>query len=364
MTSVLFLELLRFDSDSDSVAFSKRRRHRVPVPLSVERLEDRTVPDATTNFVAAPTLIPVANAFSPFLTNTPVLVAGANYNAVSNQSLPLLTISAVNSLGQENQLDFLFGPNAVNSSGRGNPRARSWNPSAFGYGSGTKPGEPWAPAYMTLGLANPSAMPWGRTVGYGHGSGASSAEGGQAGPRPGGGGAAPLPGDTERPEKGKQGDVPRQDKDGEKKEQKKEEPKKGDQKQEVPKQKDQRKEQPKNGDQLQQRSGDKPDGSRDPARSTSSPVLPDRMEATLGLDANERRAAIDRILLRDSGDEKDESLPDGIAFIDPAILSGSLLLARAPSNPFSALLLVAESQSAADEGFAGGADGESMEGIE
>jgi len=367
MTSATFLELLSFDTFSDDAASAKRRRTRHPVPLFVEQLEDRTVPDATVGFsdplnLAAASFSPQPTAqFAPFLTATPVFVAGANYLPLSNQNLPLLTISGVNSVGPSAELYELFGLNAVNSSGQANPLAsRSWVPDAFGFGSGTQPGEPWAPAYMNVGLANQQGQqvsPWSRTISYGQGNGARTDGGNQAAPRRGG--ARPQqPGDANRPDKGNQPDAPKQDKGDGKKDQKEEAPKNADQKGKEQKKENPKKnpgnEQPKNAAPQEQPRGDKPDGT------TAS----DGSEASLGNDAKERMTTIDRILTGGKGEEQDGALLDGISLADPAVLPGSLLLSSAHSGPFSALLSTAASQPIADESFAGGSESEGMVGSE
>ncbi len=50
MSSASLLGLLNFDTPPDGTPSRQRRRHRLPVPLAVEQLEDRTVPDANINF--------------------------------------------------------------------------------------------------------------------------------------------------------------------------------------------------------------------------------------------------------------------------------------------------------------------------
>jgi hypothetical protein len=75
-------------------------------------------------------------------------------------------------------------------------------------------------------------------------------------------------------------------------------------------------------------------------------------------------ATIDRILTGSKGNEKDGALLDGVSLSDPAVIPGSLLLSSAQSAPFGALLSTAASQPTADEGFAIGADGDGMNGIE
>jgi len=367
MTSATFLELLSFDTLSDDSASPKRRRTRYPVPLFVEQLEDRTVPDATVGFngplnVAAISFSPQPNVqFAPFLTATPVFVEGANYLPWSNQNLPLLTISGVNSVGPSAELYELFGLNAVNSSGQANPLAsRSWVPDAFGFGSGTQPGEPWAPAYMNVGLANQQGQQtalWGRTITYGQGNGANTDGGNQAAPRQGG--AMPQqPGDANRPDKGNQPDAPKQNKDGGKKDQNEEAPKKGDQKDKEQKKEEPKKnpgnEQPKNAAPKEQRSEDKPDGL----------TYSDRPEALLGIDAKERMAAIDRILTCGKSEEKDGALLNGVSLADPAVLPGSLLLSASQTGRFSTLLATAANQPAADENFAGASGSVSSVGSE
>jgi hypothetical protein len=367
MTSAVLFELLNFDTSSDGIASHKRRRRRLPVPLVVERLEDRTVPDANINFNGPLTLVTLnpqpIDQFSPLFTATPALAAGVG---VGSQNVPLLTISGVNSVGPSTGLIDLFGPNAVNSSGPTSPSSRSWVPDAFGFGSGTQPGEPWAPAYMNLGLANQQnqqVLPWGRTITYGQASGARADGGNQA--APGGGGAAPQPGDANRPDNRNQPDAPKQNKEDGKKEQKEEGPKNADQKDKGPKKadpnkKDQKNEQPKSANPQEQLSSDKPDGTKGP----SSQLIPDRSGAIFGTDADERMTTIDRILTGSKGDEEDGALLDGVSLTDPTVLSGSLLLSSAYSGPFSALLPTAASQPTSDEGFAGGADGEGMNGSE
>jgi hypothetical protein len=368
MTSATFLDLLNFDTASDGAASSKRRRRRLPVPLALEQLEDRTVPDATVNFngplnVAAASFSPQPVQFAPFLTATPVFVAGANFLSLSNQNLPLLTISGVNSVGPSAGLTDLFGLNAVNSSGQANPLApRPWQQDAFGFGSGTEPGEPWAPAYMNVGLANQQGqaqnLPWGRTITYGQGSGARADGGNAAVPRAGGGGAAPQPGDANKPDKGDQPNAPKQKQEDDRKDRKEGGPKKDDQKdkgqkKEAPKQNDQ----PQNTGPKEQRPADKSGGVNDP----TSQVLLDRSGAILGIDAKERMATIDRILSDERGDEKDEAVLDGVSLTDPAVVAGSLLLNSVHAAPFAALF---PNEPTAEEAFAGGNDGESMSGTE
>ncbi len=275
------------------------------------------------------------------MTATPVFVAGANYLSLSNQNLPLLTISGVNSVGPSAELFELFGLNAVNSSGQANPLARrSWQNDAFGFGSGTQPGEPWAPAYMNVGLANRQGqaqnLPWGQTITYGQGMGTRTDGGNQAVPRAGGGGAAPRPGDANRPDRGNQPNPPKQNQEGDKKAKKQASPEKADQKDRdqkkaPPKQKDEGNKQPRGSERQEQRPGDKSDGAGGPR----SQILPNRLE-TLGTDAKERIATIDRILSGQRGDGKDGAIVDGVALSDPAVLSSSLLLASvsAHSGPF------------------------------
>ena len=124
--------------------------------LLVEWLEDRTVPSGGVNFlnpVNDPTLIP---------TLIVALESSESSAAVVAEPSPQLGLIGSSTPGQ----GLLPGPSP-------------WFPNAYGFGSGTQPGQPWAPAAYSVGSANQPSFPWGRTLAYGQGNGDSPAPGDQ-----------------------------------------------------------------------------------------------------------------------------------------------------------------------------------------
>jgi hypothetical protein len=308
--------------------------------LSVERLEDRTVPDVTGNFpvplnTATAAFSPGTNGvFVPLLTATPAFPNGASNLGNFSQFPPILSISAVDSLGQFNQLSQTDGANAVDSSGESNPLALVWTPNAWGFGSGTQPGQPWAPAYMTVGLANqPSSLPWGNaTVAYGPGLTVGPGQGNQAAPPPGPGGAGNPPGDLKKPDQGDQGNPRQKDKDHGQKGQQEEGPRKLEENDqgrndEGQREKGRQEERQQSGEQEDQRPNDQTKGVRDPARDLEGQAVPSRPEAALGA--------------------------SDAAFADPAVLWGTYLISPVDADTLSGLLLAPQGQPAADDGFTG-----------
>jgi hypothetical protein len=141
--------------------------------LLLERLEDRTVPN-----VAAFSLGAINNPTGPsfnlpqsgFVVVNPTFQSQSNgqQNTVAifgagqgNANASLVGAAAVNAFGRDpNSFSSLFPASSINSLGLGQvglPGNLTPTFGAFGFGSGTQPGAPWAPAAYNLGLANQQA---------------------------------------------------------------------------------------------------------------------------------------------------------------------------------------------------------------
>jgi len=131
--------------------------------MMLERLEDRTVPSAGFNVLGPPNN-PTVNAALPStglsIATTPGQVIGSSpfpttgATGLNGQFGLLVGSAAVNSLGLADASVRLFASSAVNSLGLFNQTVPAFAPDAYGFGSGTQPGAPWAPAAYNVGLAN------------------------------------------------------------------------------------------------------------------------------------------------------------------------------------------------------------------
>jgi hypothetical protein len=130
MSSTLRISRLSRSGKSAATAFRKSRRPINSRP-SLERLEDRNLLSVGTAF------------FGPV--NSPTVNA-----ALQDSGLIVVAVTQLQGHGN--------GTLGVNGSGVGNllqPTSTPlWIPGSFGVGSGTQPGQPWAPAAYTIGLTN------------------------------------------------------------------------------------------------------------------------------------------------------------------------------------------------------------------
>jgi len=129
--------------------------------MTLEQLEDRMVPSAaSSNMVAGvnnATVNPAPQSIGvvvPATTNAQQNnsgLAAATFPATSNTTV-LGVLAATQTQGQ---LYGQFRAVSVNSQGQIDQfNQMPWNNGAFGFGSGTQPGQPWAPAAYNVGLAN------------------------------------------------------------------------------------------------------------------------------------------------------------------------------------------------------------------
>jgi len=184
MTSPSWFRFLRFDSLLASSRGGRKPRHRIARRLlSLERLEDRMVPSTASSNVAGglnnATINPAPASIglvlpTPSQQNSGVAV-GAFPVAVPTTLLSIL--ATTQNLGQlSSQLQGL----SVNSLGQTNSfLLASYTTGAFGFGSGTQPGQPWVGAAYNVGLANHQFSfssnsdqgfqvppPWSRSINY------------------------------------------------------------------------------------------------------------------------------------------------------------------------------------------------------
>jgi hypothetical protein len=144
--------------------------------LLLEKLDDRTVPSGGFNFLNSVNNLSINTATA----SSEVVVVEATLQGQGN--VPDGTGDA-DSLGASSSLAPQLRPFGVPAPGQGLlPDQSPWFPNAYGFGSGTQPGQPWAPAAYSVGLANQPSFPWGPTVAYGRGSGNSPAQGDQPTP--------------------------------------------------------------------------------------------------------------------------------------------------------------------------------------
>jgi hypothetical protein len=196
---------------SPRASWRQRRRQPSRLHLFLERLEDRVVPDVSGNVLGGvdnPTVNPALASAGIVLPQFP----NGPQNGLIVQ--PFFT-AAPQGFGAGDQFDFSaqdqrvaqFRALGVNTQGQGNGFGQQlWISFALGFGSGTQPGEPWAPEYLSVNLTNRPSLPVARTVAYGPGmsSGPATGNRGGGGPAagnppaqpPGGGGGAKVPGDT------------------------------------------------------------------------------------------------------------------------------------------------------------------------
>jgi hypothetical protein len=127
---------------------------------SLEHLEERTLLDGSGALPGADTL---GSDFAPFSIGL-ALPTGANVpstTGVTTQVFPSsgaeMALGAASSLGSENQSNSQFRDFATNSEGVTDQVYQTTINlliNAYGFGSGTQPNRPWAPAAYNLGLAN------------------------------------------------------------------------------------------------------------------------------------------------------------------------------------------------------------------
>jgi hypothetical protein len=188
MTSPSWFRFLKLDFVFSSGKTGGSKPHHRPLRplLSLEQLEDRMVPSAAAANVGGgvnnPTVNPNPQSIGVFLPpsgnfqqNPSALGAAVFPNAVPTSALGILAATQ-----DQGHLYGQFRSVSVNSQGQVDPFILTpYTSGAYGFGSGTQPGQPWAPAAYNVGLANHQFSfssnsdqgfqvppPWSRSIDY------------------------------------------------------------------------------------------------------------------------------------------------------------------------------------------------------
>lgn len=187
---------------SGKAGYRKPRHRTGRALLSVERLEDRMAPAVAAANVAGglnnPTVNPAPQSIGVVLPTTAVNTLQNNNSGLAAGTFPSATdqtvLGVLAATQTQGQLYGQFKAVSVNSQGQADPFLLApYAATAYGFGSGTQPGQPWQGAAYNVGLANrqfsfssnsdsgiQAMPPWTRNIEYDQNTDPDTGEDGEA----------------------------------------------------------------------------------------------------------------------------------------------------------------------------------------